>query len=165
MTTPIGRDRHEQDAAKLSTSELHDPADMTESMIRARGTWTIVFGVATSLLTIGLATLWDKAYDEDMPLAYVLPLYFVSLGCIFVGAMEHLSRPVRAAHAEALARMDQIEDGLLMLVKLLPDELANRWYAGYGTAAREVRRTGTEPDRGSAEILNLRRRAERHRNS
>jgi hypothetical protein len=156
------------ESRESTTQDLHraaNPAYPGAGVLEARGKWFVTSGLATTALTIALTVVWDHGFHDDMPLAYALPLYFVSLGCVFVGCMEYLNRPARAALAEQLARMDRLERQLIKVIELLPTEMQQQYFQGRAASYREMfsDRTGTDagPARGTAEVVRLQRRNDR----
>lgn len=143
---------------------MTQPTSAAEQCMRTRGRWMILVGISIAVLTVILAVVWYYGFDDDMPLGLVLPLYGAGFGAISLGCIEFISRPSRANHELALARMNQIENGLQQLVELLPEEMQQRWYTGYarGTQDGPALRTGTDYGvRGvvtTGDVLKLQRR-------
>lgn len=137
-----------------------------ESYIRTRGRWLIVLGTVVVLLTAGIALVWAGGYDQDMPLALLLPLETGGIGAIALGCMEYINRPMRRNQRLCLQRVEQLEFGLTSLVGLMDEELQQVWFRGYTTHARDIRQTGTEDARSlsryrSGDVLKFRQRNDR----
>jgi hypothetical protein len=136
-----------------------------EEHVRTRGRWLIISGLAFGALTFIIATIWDKGFTGEMPLAYLLPLYGISFGGVAIGGMEYLSRPTRYGSALCLHRINELERQTSVLVGLLDEQLKQQYYLGMaeGARIRPPQMTGTEHsgtftrDR-SGDVLRFRRR-------
>jgi hypothetical protein len=152
------------------------PADdlaVTEQHIRTRGRWLTISGIVVTLLTAGIAGVWHGGFQQDMPLAFALPLQSLGVGAIAIGALEYLSRPSRHAQRELLGRVgdleaglggriSHLEAGLHDLVGLLDEDKQQSWYRGYAARTRDEQRarTGTDNARSlgrPGEVLRFRR--------
>lgn len=145
-----------------------------EERMRTRGLWLIITGAIFIVLTMVIALVYRAGFGKPMPYEIVIPLYGIGLLAVALGCTERLNRVMRRNLALALAEVDKnhkqhmsemarVENGLFMLVGLLGEELAQRWYAGYGTAAGDFSRTGTDNSRaiGSADVVQFQRRQNR----
>jgi hypothetical protein len=139
---------------------------VADQKIRTRGNWLILTGVVTVILVLLCSLIWHAGMDEVMPAVYAVPLYAVGFGAAFLGTMEVMFRPYRDAQNRVSEDIARVENGLRLLVHLLPEELQQRFYKGYGLGHRDARQanTGTEgipPQRGPGDVLKLRRRNDR----
>lgn len=132
-----------------------------EQRLRTCGLWMIASGSVTVALTLVIAVVWYVGFGTNMPSAFLMPFYGVGFGAVTLGCIEHLGRTSRAAQQDALKRLARLEDGVAALADLLPEEMHQRWYAGFGAGAREVRHTGTDMRAtGRADVLKMRQRRE-----
>lgn len=136
----------------------------SEQYIRSRGRWFIIGGLVTAALTMVLAIVWHKGFHEDMPLAFVLPIYGLAFGALTIGCMEYLTRSTRAANERTLAAVEAIADNQQLLVGLMDEELQQKFYKG---AAWNVQNTmtGTEDARPLPSNLTPFRRASKQRSN
>jgi hypothetical protein len=177
MTTEPGRQRRPYnpiDDDGATTQDLRDrflrasnpdPAPVTaaDQALRVRGAWMIRSGIVVIALALVIAIVWYAGFSEHIPSPFLMPLYGAGFTAITLGSLEYLNRPTRETHQRVVARLDRIERGLTSLVDLLPEELAQRWYAGYIEATKEsLQRTGTDhypaKARGTADVIKIQRR-------
>ncbi len=158
-TTQDLRNRFEQHLAEA------DKVEAADQRIRTRGNWLIGFGATISGLVLLIAIVWHVGFGDAMPAVYAVPLYALGIGAAFLGCMEVLFRPYRAAQNRVSEELARVQLGLQLLVKEMPVELQQRWYAGYsrgyqdGDQAHRV--TGTDGPAGryqSGDVVRLRRR-------
>lgn len=140
---------------------------VVEQRMRSRGVWLIISGaLGVGLVMLG-SIVWSSHNHGHMPGVYAMPLYFISVGSIFLGAMEVMFRPHRDLQANVLDEIARIEHGLRLLVHLLPKELQQSWYAGYGSGHQDGRNARTGTDNGSGvyrttgDVLPMRRNGPR----
>jgi uncharacterized integral membrane protein len=144
-------------------ARAEDQVSAPEQRMRTRGSWMVIFGIIDTLLVLLSAIIWHVGFGQFMPSVYATPLYAVGFGSIFLGAIEAMFRSHRTLQNDILQEVARIETGLRLLVHLLPDELQQRWYAGYSSGHEDGRhyRTGTDDipmPRAPGDVLRLHRR-------
>jgi hypothetical protein len=155
-----------QTAEEMTESERRMRAEIADLESRARGRWMTRIGAVVTAATLLVAIVWDVGFGEDMPLAYVLPLYAFAIGAVGIGVLEKLSRPMRASQELLLRKVFGLEAGMRLLAELLPEELHTRFYKGVAYSVREgISATGTGRDNpyigagsNGGEVLEFRQR-------
>lgn len=152
----------QQEVDERPTRTSADNAAVTEQRMRSRGVWMVTSGAGFVLLILLTAIVWHVGVGHFMPAVYAIPLYAVGFGLMFLGSMEIMFRPHRGVIRDVMAEMERVEQGLQQLAQLLPDEMQQRWYAGYSSGHVDGRQhlTGTD-DGPSAGVVRLRQRNER----
>jgi len=159
---------------RRKSSNDTDEEAVPEERVRTRGLWLIITGAVGVVLTMTTALVWRAGFDGPMPYEIVIPLYGLGLLAAALGCTERMNRTTRRnvelaraevdrTHQHLLSEMARVENGLFLLVDLLGEELAQRFYAGFGTGVRSVRQTGTDDSRvvGTADVVRLQRRQNR----
>ena len=121
----------------------------------------VMSGAVIVVLVLFTAIVWHVGMTTFMPAVYAMPLYAIGFGLIYLGSMEIMFRPHRNVIRDVMAEMERVEHGLRLLVDMLPEEMQQRWYAGYSSGHTDGRqyRTGTDgPGHHSGDVLQLRRR-------
>ena len=118
-----------------------------EEHVRSRGKWLVICGGIVGVFTLAIAILWDLGFEDDMPAAYMLPLYAIALGAVSIGCMEYLSRPTRDMQTRIVAQIMQLESNLGFLVELMDEQLKQQYYRGAAATARATEMTGTDSPR------------------
>lgn len=145
-----------------------------EERLRTRGLWMIITGAVAVVLTMTTALVWRAGFGEPMPYEIVIPIYGLGLLAAALGCTERLNRTTRrnvelaraevdVAHKHVMSELARLENGLYLLVDLMPEALAQQFYAGFGNGVRSVRQTGTDSSRavGTADVVRFERRQNR----
>lgn len=133
-----------------------------EQRMRTRGGWMAASGGGVIALVLFSNIIWHAGFGDNMPGVYAMPLYGIGFGLVYLGAMEMMFRQYRAVQRGVHTELQRLEHGLRLLVQMLPEEMQQRWYAGYGSGHQDGRqyRTGTDdgPGRRSGDVLRMRPR-------
>ena len=133
-----------------------------EARARTRGPWMVAIGFLIIGMTVAVAAVWHLGFHYEMPLPFVLPMYVFGFCALLLGWMEYLGRPIREYNLQEIEQLRRVERGLLLLADLLPEEMRQQFYLGYGRCAEEMfSATGTDDRRaghGTGDVLRLRRR-------